>query len=273
MLPGAALLLDARPRPTEPFVWGWSSHPSVLIGAAVLGALYLYGTGPWRRRHLPGARVSGWQTASFFGALLSIVLSLNGPMHDLSDYYLFSVHMLQHLVLTLLMPPLFILGIPGWLVSPLLRPAPVLRFARFLTHPLVAALLFSVTLMLWHTVPFYDLMMRNHDVHIATHLMFMVTAVIMWWPVLGSAPELPRLPEGLQMLYLFLVSIPMQIVAALIAMADEVLYAWYAETPRTWGLSALQDQQIGGLLMWVPGNLWIFGAIGIIFFRWARTQK
>lgn len=266
------MLLDTRPRPTEPFVWSWSFHPSVLIGVAVLGALYLYGIGPWRRRHVPGARVSGWRTASFFAALLSIVLSLNGPIHELSDEYLFSVHMLQHLMLTLLMPPLFLLGLPAWLVSPLLRPRPVLAVARFLTRPLVAGLLFSVTLVLWHTVSFYDLMMRHHDVHIATHLTFMVTAVIMWWPVLGAAPELPRLPLGAQMLYLFLVSIPMQIVAALITMSDDVLYAWYAEAPRTWGLTALQDQQIGGLLMWVPGNLWLFGAIGIIFFRWARAQ-
>jgi putative membrane protein len=264
VLPGAALLLDPRPRPTEPFVWGWSFHPSVLIGVAVLGALYL---------HVPGARVSAWRTASFFAALLSIVLSLNGPMHELSDDYLFSVHMLQHLVLMLLMPPLLLLGLPDWLVRPLLRPRPVLAVARFLTRPLVAGLLFSVTLLLWHTVPFYDLMMRDHDIHVATHLLFMATAVIMWWPVLGATPELPRLPPGPQMLYLFLLSIPMQIAAALITMSDKVLYAWYAEGPRTWGLSALQDQQIGGLLMWVPGNLWIFGAIGIIFFRWAKEQE
>ena len=85
--------------------------------------------------------------------------------------------------------------------------------ARLLTRPWLAALLFSVSIAVWHLSPFYDLMMRNHDVHIATHLMFMVTATLMWWPVMSPLPELPPLRPGLGMLYLFLVGIPMQVVA------------------------------------------------------------
>ena len=84
---------------------------------------------------------------------------------------------------------------------------------------------------------------------------------------------LPRLPYGLGMLYLFLVGIPMQIVAAMITLSDGVLYPWYAAAPRTWGLSPLEDQQLGGLLMWVPGNLYLFAAIGVLFFVWARESK
>jgi putative membrane protein len=101
--------------------------------------------------------------------------------------------------------------------------------------------------------------------------MFMVTATIMWWPVMSPLPEL-RLPTGPSMLYLFLVGIPMQVVAALITFADDVLYPWYVLAPRMWGLSALDDQQLGGLIMWIPGNLYIFGAIGVLFFRWAREE-
>jgi putative membrane protein len=125
----------------------------------------------------------------------------------------------------------------------------------------------------WHLAPYYDLMMRNHDVHIATHLMFMVTATLLWWPVISPVPELPRLGYGLGMLYLFLVGIPMQLVAAMITLSDSVLYPWYAVAPRTWNLSPLDDQQLGGLLMWVPGNLWMFLAIGVLFFVWARESQ
>jgi putative membrane protein len=193
-------------------------------------------------------------------------------MHDLSDYYLFSVHMAQHLLLTLLFPPLLIAGIPEWLIGPWLRRHPrVMAVGRFLTHPLVAGAIFTVTLAIWHVVTLYDLMMRNHDVHVVTHLLFMVTAVIMWWPALSPVPEL-RMRTGPAMLYLFLVSIPMQLVAALIAMSDDPLYHWYVEAPRTWGLSPLDDQKIGGLLMWIPGNLWMFGVIGILFARWAKEE-
>ena len=265
-------MLDERLRPTAPFEWSWSLHPSVIIGTGLLGALYFYGIGPLRRRH-------GWppaspgQIVSFSASLAVLLLALNGPMHDLSDYYLFSMHMVQHLLLTLVFPPLLLAGIPEWLLRPLLSQGSVLRIARLLTRPWVAAALFSASIAVWHLIPFYDLMMRSHEVHITTHLMFMVTATLMWWPVMGPAPEVPRLPTGPAMLYLFLVGIPMQIVAALITFSDEILYPWYVSAPRTWGLSPLDDQQLGGLLMWIPGNLYIFAAIGVLFFRWAKEES
>lgn len=264
--------MDERLRPSGPYDWSWSLHPSVLIGTGLLGALYFYGIGPLRRRH-GWPPPAPWQVLSFCSALLVLLASLNGPVHDLSDYYLFSVHMLQHLILTLVFPPLLIAGIPGWLLSPLLARPGVLRVARFLTRPWVAATVFSVSIAVWHLGPYYDVMMRDHEVHILTHLTFMVTATLMWWPVMSPAPEIPRLQPGLGMLYLFLVGIPMQLVAALITFADEVLYPWYAAAPRMWGLTPLDDQKLGGLLMWVPGNLYMFAAIGVLFFKWAKEDQ
>ncbi|HEX2289412.1 MAG TPA: cytochrome c oxidase assembly protein, partial [Pseudonocardiaceae bacterium] len=198
-----------------PYEWAWSLHPSVLIGTGLLGALYFWGIGPLRRRRALGPPAAPWQVASFCAGLLVLLLSLNGPMHDLSDYYLFSAHMLQHLLLTLVLPPLLIAGTPGWLLRPLLRYPAVRTVGRVLTRPVVAATLYSVTIAVWHLAPHYDLMMRSHDVHVVTHLMFMVTATLMWWPVMSQVPELPALPPGLGMLYLFLVGIPMQLVGAL----------------------------------------------------------
>ena len=238
---------DERARPTGPYEWAWSLHPSVLIGTGLLGALYFWGIGPLRRRHALGPPAEPWRVASFSAALLVLLFSLNGPLHDLSDYYLFSAHMVQHLLLTLVFPPLLI-GIPGWLLSPLLRVGWVRAIARVLTLPVVSALLFTVTIAVWHLTPFYELMMRSHDVHIATHLMFIVAATILWFPVMSPVPELPRLSYGTGML----------------------LYPWYTAAPRTWGLTPLADQQLGGLLMWVPGNLWMFLAIGVLFFKWAK---
>ena len=265
-------MLDERLRPTTPYEWAWSLHPSVIIGTGLLGAVYFYGIGPYARRHgLP--RAAPGQVASFCAALAVLLLALNGPVHDLSDYYLFSVHMIQHLVLTLLFPPLLLAGTPSWLLRPLLKRPAVLGIARALTRPLVAAALFSASIAVWHVGVFYDVMMRSHEVHIATHLLFLVTATLMWWPVMGPAPELPRLPSGRAMLDRVRGGIPRQIVAALITFADEVLYPWYVTAPRTWGLSPLDDQQLGGLLMWVPGNLWLFAAIGVLFFKWAREEE
>lgn len=263
---------DDRVRPAGPYEFSWSLHPSVLLGTGLLGALYFYGIGPLRRRLNLGPPASPLQIVSFCTALLLLLVSLNGPVHDLSDYYLFTVHMVQHLVLTLVFPPLLIAGIPGWLFRYLLLRPAVLPLARLCTRPWFAALLFSASIAVWHLPPFYDLMMRSHEVHVATHLMFMVTATIMWWPVMSPVSELPRLSPGLGILYLFLVGIPMQITGAFVTFADSVLYPWYAAAPRTWGLTPLDDQQLGGLLMWVPGNLWLFGAIAVLFFQWARES-
>ncbi len=266
------LFLLHQPVPDGPFTAAWSLHPSVLIGAAVLAALYFYGLGPWRRRHRLGPPASPWRVASFCLSLLVLLGVLNGPLHDLSDGYLFSAHMLQHLLLQLVWPPLLLAGLPGWLLTPFFRRPRVRLVARVLTHPVAAGLLFALVLVAWHVPALYGVMMTNHDMHIVSHLMFMGTAVLMWWPVMSRSPEVPPLPYGLRMLYLFLVGIPMQAVAAPITLADTVLYHFYAEAPRTWGLTALQDQQWGGLLMWVPGGLYMGAAIAVVFFQWARRE-
>ncbi len=269
-LPG--LLLHARAPATVPWTPALSLHWSTLLGTAVFGALYVWGITVARRRWNLGPPAGRWRVAAFSAGLAILLVSLNGPIHDLSDDYLFSAHMVQHLLLTLVFPPLILLGLPGWLLRPLVRPAWVRHAGRLLGHPLVAGAVFTVALSAWHLVPVYDLMMRNHDIHIVAHLLFIVAAFIMWWPVMSPVEELPRLPPALGMLYLFLVSVPMQIPAAMISMADSPLYEWYVRAPRTFGLSPLEDQRIGGLLMWIPGNLWMFGAIGVLFFLWNREQ-
>jgi cytochrome c oxidase assembly factor CtaG len=116
-------------------------------------------------------------------------------------------------------------------------------------------------------------MMRDHDVHIATHLMFMAAAVLFWWPVASPSSALPRLSPGSGLLYLFLGQLPMQLLGAILTFAGEPLYTWYLQAPRTWGLSPLDDQKLGGLLMWIPGNLWIWGAMSVLFFQWAKKER
>src|SRR5262245_13877127 len=100
---------------TPPYAPAWSLHASVLLGTGVLAGLYYYAIGPLRRRRGPGLPLAAWQPVSFCGGLLVLLLALNGPVHDLSDTYLFWVHVGQHLLLTLVVPPLLIAGTPGWL--------------------------------------------------------------------------------------------------------------------------------------------------------------
>ena len=246
-------------------------HPSTVIGLVGLGALYL-----WRAGHVPaeqaGRSPTTTQRAMFFSALAIIFLSLNGWLHDLSDSFLFSAHMVQHLVLTLAAPPLLVMGTPGWMLRPALRWRGVGPVARFLTKAPVAFVLFNLVIIVWHLPPMYEFAMEHHNIHIVQHLCFMVAATLMWWPVLSPMPELPRLSYPLQMLYLFLMTIPMSIVAVCIAYADHALYPFYAAAPRIWGITPMQDQTIGALIMWIPGGLFFFTVISVIFFRWQQAD-
>lgn len=244
----------------------WDLHLSVVAGLVLVGGLYVY---------LGGLRAERRRVAAFAGALLVIFGALNGPLHNLSDSYLFSAHMAQHLLLTLLFPPLLLYGTPAWVVRPLLRPRWVAALARVVTRPVLAAGLFTAPIVLWHVPAFYEAALRNHNLHILQHLIFLGTAVLMWWPVLSPVPELPRLPYPGQMLYLFLLGIPMSITGALITLSDSVLYPFYADAlpPRVWGLPPLADQQIGGLLMWVPGGLMLWLAMTVVWFRWSAREE
>lgn len=245
----------------------FSVHPSTVIGIIALAALYRWRAAVGARE---GHRLGRGRPIVLAIALLVLFFSLNGWLHDLSDSYLFSAHMVQHLVLTLAVAPLLIMGTPGWMLRPALSSRVVERLARWLTNPFHSFALFNVVFAGWHVPLLYNAAMAHHWLHIVQHLMFLVTSVLMWWPILSPLPELPRLSYPLQMLYLFLMSIPMSIVAVYIAYADSVLYPAYSVAPRLWGISPMQDQQIGGLLMWIPGGLYFFAVISVIFFRWQQ---
>ena len=265
MHPPAALLLHPAARIA---LSEFTVHPSTVIGLVGLGALYHWRAG---QSTSPGSPTTA-QRATFFGALVLIFLSLNGWLHDLSDYYLFSAHMIQHLVLTLVAPPLLIMGTPGWMLRPALR-WPIVRTlaSRTTTAPMCFAI-FTVVLAAWHLPPVYNLAMAHHNIHIVQHLCFMVAATFMWWPVLSPLPELPRVSYPAQMLYLFLLSIPMSLIAICIGYSDHILYPAYSSAPRVWGITPLQDQLIGALIMWVPGGMFFFVIISVVFFKWQQVD-
>ncbi len=258
--------------PAAHFSWThFDVHPSTVVGIAGLGALYA-----WRARSHIGrddqAPTAG-QCLSFLAGLATLFLTLNGPLHDLSDSYLFSAHMVQHLLLTMLVPPLLIAGTPGWMLRPALRWRGVEGLARQITTGPAAFAIFNVTFAVWHLPPLYNLAMARHPVHIFEHLCFLVTATIMWWPLMSTLPEVPRLSYPKQMLYTALMAIPMSIVAIWITYAEGSLYPAYGDAPRLFGLTPLEDQRLGGLIMWIPGGLVFVVVLTVVFFRWARAEE
>lgn len=251
----------------------WELEPSIAVGLVVLLLAYLGGIGPLRPAVAQRDRVERARVAAFVGGLVTLFVALTGPLDDLADTFLFSAHMVQHLILTLVVPPLLLFGTPGWLLRPWVLGVPLVPLARTFTRPVVAFATFSVVLTAWHIPTLYSLALRNEGVHIAMHLMFIASGVIGWWPVMSPLPELPRLGYGMQCLYVALLGLPMAAVGALLTLADRVLFSYYAAAPRLWGLSPLVDQKLAGVIMWVPGHLAFVVALSIIFFRWAREDR
>jgi putative membrane protein len=243
----------------------YTVHWSTVIGLMALGALYFW------RAHVHPEPIGRTRPALFVSGLALMFVSLNGWIHDLSDYYLFSAHMVQHLLLAMGVAPLLIMGTPGLMLRPILR-APALRaLARPLDSPIACFLIFNVVLIGWHLPPLYNAAMAYHNVHIVQHLLLLAASVIMWWPVLSPMAEFPRLSYPAQMLYLFLMTIPMSVVSVSIAYSGSILYPAYSSAPRVMQLSPMQDQLLGGLIMWIPGGLYFFAVISVIFYKWQKA--
>ncbi|HYU19438.1 MAG TPA: cytochrome c oxidase assembly protein [Chloroflexota bacterium] len=260
-------------QPTGDFSWtSWHGEPSVRAGILLLAGLYLLGVGPLRRRYALGPPAPRWKIATFLAGIAILFVALDGPLDDLSDNYLFSAHMLQHMLLTLFMPPLLLMGTPGWLLRPLIGLPFAARVARALTQPLVALLLFNVTFTVFHLPSFFELTLEDERFHIAEHVLFMVTAIITWWPILSPLPELPRLPYPVQLIYVFFQTFSGFTVGAFLTLAQQVLYPFYQSVPRLWGVSALDDQKIGGLIMWVIGGTFLLLVFTAIFFAWVSHE-
>ena len=251
----------------------WHGHPEALLGLAALEGAYLLGVGPLRERYGLAERVEPRQVATFSLGVLVIFVSLISPLHEMSDKYLFSAHMLQHVLLTLIAPPLLILGTPDWIIRRILRPDWAFRLARLGTHPILAFIAFNFNFSVWHIPALYNISVTNHPVHIGEHLLFIATATLMWWPVVSIMPELPRLSYPLQMVYLFVLSIAQIILFAPLVFSSEPLYQWYIDAPRLWLSSPLVDQQIGAIMMKIGGGL-IFGTLIVVaFFRWYGREQ
>lgn len=253
----------------------WHAHPDVWLLVALLGggyALALRRLGP---RHVaPGQRVaSPGQIAAFSLGLAALWVAADWPAHDLGEGYLYSVHMSQHLVFTLVCPPLLLLGTPAWLARELLRPPALYRLVTRLTRPVLALVIFNALLVVTHWPALVDYSLRSEPFHFAAHAAIFVSALLMWAPVVAPLPELRVLSPPAQMLYLFLQSIVPTVPASFLVFAERPIYRFYETVPRLWGLSAGEDQQIAGLLMKLGGGVLLWAIITVLFFRWHAEEQ
>ncbi len=250
--------------------WEWEWRADVSAVLLILGALYVLGWLRLRRRGYH--RLAGWRgLVAYLAGLLVIAVALMSPIDPMGEQFFF-MHMVQHELLIYLAPPLLLVGralpfslwgMPRFLrreLSRLLVQESVLRRGlRFLTRPVVAFVLSTAILWLWHHPLAYNLALENDTVHDLEHLSFFLAFLLYWWPLIGSPPQRPQLTtDGARGLYLVAGGMQSALLGGLITFTNHVVYTYYLTVSRPGGLSLLADQQLGGVVMWFPGPL-IFG--------------
>jgi cytochrome c oxidase assembly factor CtaG len=229
----------------------------------------------------PSNPVPRLRSVAFLGGLAAIAIALQSGI-ERYDTSLFSIHMVQHILLTLVAAPLIALGAPVTLAlrvaSPRVRRRwllPILhsRLLRVLAHPVVAWLIFAGVMWAAHFSPLFDLALENELVHYVEHAVFLGAALLFWWPAVGLDPAPWRLSHPARLLYVFLQMPQNTFLAVIILNASAVLYPHYATLQRPWGPTALLDQKMAGGIMWLAGDLLFIAALAAILIGWMRHDE
>jgi cytochrome c oxidase assembly factor CtaG len=247
-----------------PGLLSWSFEPAVTVPALAGAALY------WRGFTMVSLRMPErfdvWRAVAFFAGLATLVLALCSPLDPLG-HFLLQAHMIQHLLLMMVVPPLLWLGAP---VAPVLlglpRPLrravarglaarPVRRLTAVIGHPAFGLVAFSLAFWFWHLPALYDLALGSDAWHHVEHVCFLATALLYWRPVILAWPARSPWPRWTMIPYLVLGEFQNTALSAILAFSDRVIYPAYEAAARLWGVSALEDQSIAGAIMWVPGSL------------------
>lgn len=255
----------------------WHNEPYLVGGIVLIGWLWALLAGPLRSRIAPGEpypRAHAWR---FYSSLAIFYFAVGSPLDQIGERFLFSAHMFQHQLLIYPAPVLFLLGIPPWMIDALLKPADPTRPAaslRFLTNPIICALIYTLVISVWHMPYLYDFALRNKVIHVVEHLMFFGAALFYWWPMLSPSHFYRPISYAAQMLYFFAVLVGMTPVFAYITFSDDILYPTYEYAPRiVAGFTAANDQLLAGVSMKIVGMLVALVAVGISFYHWYQQSQ
>jgi putative membrane protein len=282
LLPSAVAAHGYQPAPASAldFVLTWQIELSVVVPVVIAALLYAWAANRIAQRH-PANPVPRYRELSWYAGLLAIVVALESPI-GAYDTTFFSVHMIQHLALMMVAAPLLAIGAP---ITLLLRVAsgnvrrryllPILhsRVMRFISFPVTTWLVFAAVLWATHFSPLFNESLDNETVHIFEHALYMVAALLFWWPVVGADPSPWRLPHPGRVLYLFLGMPQCAFLGLAIYSAPDVLYEHYATVVRSWGPSPLADQAWAGAIMWLGGVMMLFIALAFAVWVWLRAEE
>jgi putative membrane protein len=263
-----------------PFVVKWTWDPTLLF-FILLGVLYVLGLLRLPSKNL----VARWQKILFFSGIIILILTYLPPIDPISDQ-LFSMHMLQHMLIVAVGVPLLIFGAPfyvimrglpislkHWIFFPYVRSVRFRNFLNILQRPLIAMLLYETTFWFWHIPKFYNLALLNDEIHLFEHACMAFAAIHLWRMIIDAPPLKSPLSMPLRILLLGLVMTLDMALSAALVYSNKVWYAYdQLPMPAWWFWNRLEDQQLGGLIMWIPGGLIWLSALIAIFFIWFKKE-
>jgi putative membrane protein len=260
----SALVHDGLPLAPHDLWGAWSFEPGVVVALALTAWLYLAGLRALWRAAGRGHGLRSWEAASFTAGWITLAVTLLSPLHRLGGA-LFSAHMAQHELLMVIAAPLLVLGRPliafVWALPLPWRKA-VGRWASirsvqsvwvFVSLPVVAWILHAVAIWIWHAPPLFQATLQSEAVHAAQHLSFLVTGLLFWWALLRGTENRQSRVAGV--LYLFTTAVHTNLLGALLVFSNRVWYSIYDASTAPWGLTPLEDQQLAGLIMWIPAGI------------------
>ena len=259
---------------TDAVFSSWNLDPWLLIPALVIGLLYARG---WSRQYKRAPHRFGFpQLISFYAGLITVLLALISPLDTFAGWLL-TVHMIQHLLLMMVAPPLILYGNPYLPLlagiprrfakdglAPFLASVTLRRVGRFVTHPFFCWTAFVFTTIAWHTPPMYQLALNSPTWHATEHACFLTTALLFWSPIIQPYPLVPQMPRWTVIPYLFLADFQNTALSAFLIFYERVLYPAYATVPRIAGMTVLEDQAAAGAIMWVASSIFFLIPVGLI---------
>jgi putative membrane protein len=250
---------------TDP--WRFQSHLEIWLLVGFLVGAYLYMVrvvGP--RVVTDGPIVTAGQRRAFVIMIVLLWLSSDWPMHDLAEEYLYSVHMLQHMILSYFVPPLALLATPEWFFRLLIGEGRVKNAARFLSRPVTAAVLYNAVLMVTHIPALVNRSAQGGPLHYSLHVVLVFSAILLWMPLCSPRKDW-RISYGGQMVYLFAMSILPTIPAGWLTFAEGSVYNHYDHIVRVGGVSVISDQQAAGAIMKLGGSVFMWAVLIFVYFK------
>ena len=252
----------------------WHPHFDLFVLVFVLGFGYWFADTRLRPLVAPEAsRATTGQRWQWYGALVLLFVVSGWPIHDIGETSLFTLHMIEHMVIALLVPPLLLRGCPRWLGDITLGNPKVARLLRPLARPVTAFVIFNVTFVVIHWPELVGWMLTNRPIHFLVHAWLFGAAILMWLPIFSPTAAIPRLNPPGQMLYLFLQSLLPTVPASFLTFSSVPIYPVYGDAALVYGLTAVADQTIAGVIMKLGGGFLLWGTIALIWFRWTRQER